>query len=114
MTRIKSLTNGLYGNMFSSDEVNNEILFNDFYNNLYEEVITTLFFPPKFVDKTRTVGLSIEKGFEYMDKYLNMFKERGFFQMDAVELPPNFYVNYDRSKTVIRTMIKKEKEQGNI
>ena len=84
---------------------------NDFYNNLYEEVITTLFFPPKFVDKTRTVGLSIEKGFKYMDKYLTMFKNRGFFQMDAVELPPNFYVDYDRSKTVIRTMIKDEIEE---
>lgn len=84
---------------------------NDFYNNLYEEVITTLFFPPEFVDKTRTVGLSIEKGFKYMDKYLTMFKNRGFFQMDAVELPPNFYVDYDRSKTVIRTMIKDEIEE---
>lgn len=84
---------------------------NDFYNNLYEEVITTLFFPPEFVDKTRTVGLSIEKTEKFMDKYLTMFKERGFFQMDAVELPPNFYVDYDRSRTVIKTRIKDEIEK---
>lgn len=81
---------------------------NDFYNNLYEEVITTLFFPPEFVDKTRTVGLSIEKGFEYMDKYLNLLKERGFFQMDAIELPACAFVDYSKSRSSINRQIKQE------
>lgn len=84
---------------------------NDFYNNLYEEVITTLFFPQEFIDRTRTIGLSIEKDARFMKQYLKMLKQRGFFQMDTIELPPNFYINFSKSRSAIKKMLKTEIEK---
>jgi len=79
-------------------------------NSLYEEVITTLFFPPEYVDKTRTIGLSIEKGFEYMNKYLKIFQAKGFFEIDVLEYPTTLITEENISKAKLNKLILKEME----
>jgi len=77
-------------------------------NTLYEEVITTLFFPPEFVEKTRTVGLSIEKDFLYMSKYLRKFQQKDFFEMDALEYPVSLVSKKEVSRSKLNKLILEE------
>ena len=59
-------------------------------NDLFMEVMTTLFLPDEYIDKTRTTGYTVDLEVE-MHKYLKLFKERGFFQVDIVNEPRSFF-----------------------
>jgi len=58
-------------------------------NSVFLEIMTTLFLPEEFIEKTRTVGHTVDLEVE-MHKYLKMFKEKGFFEIDILDFPVSF------------------------
>lgn len=58
-------------------------------NNPFNEVATVLFYPPEYIEKTRDMKV-LYPDME-MSKFLDKMKEKGFFEIDMLDLPAGFY-----------------------
>lgn len=57
-------------------------------NNPFTEIATVLFFPPEYIEKSRDMKV-IYPDME-MYKFLDKMKEKGFFEIDMLDLPARF------------------------
>jgi predicted kinase len=80
-------------------------------DDLFMEVITTLFLPEEYIDKTRTTSHTVDIEIE-MHKYIKLFRQRGFFEIDMVNEPRSFMATRNITPTKLDKKVIKAMEKN--